>query len=55
MEKYGARSHQTAKLDGLVEKFIVDDALFGVGRFPGQLNAGVGDPAHFKLPWLAWD
>lgn len=54
-EKTVKGSHQTAKLDRLVEQLVVDDALFGVGRFPGQLDAGVCDPANFEFPRLAWD
>lgn len=53
--KESKRSYQTAKLDGFVEQLIVDNALLGVSRFPGQLDASVCNPTNFKLPWLAWD
>jgi hypothetical protein len=38
-----------------VEKFVVDDALLDVGRFPGELYTGVCHLSHFELPWLPWN
>ena len=47
------RSYQTSKLDRFVEQLVVDDALLGVGRLPGQLDAGFRHLANLKLPRLA--
>lgn len=54
-KKRSKRSHQAAELDRFVEQLIVDDALLGVSRFPGQLDAGVCHSANFEFARLAGD
>ncbi len=47
-----AHSHLTDELWSFVDEFIGFHGLFGVRRFPGQLDAGIGHSTHLELPRL---